>query len=166
MGERFGAIFRTAASYMTITRVDNGAIVDISDSFLAVLGRKRDEVLGKRTIDLGVWADPADRDAVIDELRRNGSFRNREIRLLVKGGEQRTCLYSGSPLEFDGVPCMLAEGIDVTDLRMAEEALKAKMAEIGQLNRLMMGREQRVIELKREVNELLGAAGEPPRYSV
>jgi hypothetical protein len=42
--------------------------------------------------------------------------------------------------------------------------LQAKNAELERANRVMIGRELRMIELKKEVNELCKRAGEPPRY--
>jgi len=45
--------------------------------------------------------------------------------------------------------------------------LKSFMEQLQELKRwhnVMLDRENRVIELKREVNELLARAGEPPRY--
>ncbi|HPQ81160.1 MAG TPA: diguanylate cyclase, partial [bacterium] len=55
---------------------------------------------------------------------------------------------------------------DVTESKRSDAILRSKMAEVEQLNRFMMGRETRVIELKREINEILKKFGQPPRYSV
>jgi PAS domain S-box-containing protein len=60
---------------------------------------------------------------------------------------------------------------DITIRKQAEEKiqrhvedLQAKNAELERANRVMIGRELRMIELKKEVNELCKRAGEPPRY--
>lgn len=53
---------------------------------------------------------------------------------------------------------------DVTGRQAAEEALRKNMDEIAQMNKLMMNREERVMELKREVNRLLLESGRPPRF--
>ena len=55
---------------------------------------------------------------------------------------------------------------DVTDRTRAEEDMKAVMGELEQFNRLAVGRENRMIELKREVNELSRKAGVAPPYDL
>lgn len=54
---------------------------------------------------------------------------------------------------------------DITARRQAENKLTEQLAELHRWHHAMMGRELRTIELKREVNELLIKAGQPPRYS-
>ena len=49
--------------------------------------------------------------------------------------------------------------------KRAEECLKQKDA-LEDMNRFMMGREERVIELKQEVNHLLGELGRPAKYAL
>lgn len=45
-----------------------------------------------------------------------------------------------------------------------KEALINKINEINALNKLFVGREHRMVELKREVNELCEKLGQPPKY--
>ena len=53
---------------------------------------------------------------------------------------------------------------DVTERQAAEEALRTNMNELARMNKLMMNREERVMELKKEVNRLLAEAGRPARF--
>lgn len=46
----------------------------------------------------------------------------------------------------------------------AEEELLEKIRKLSDFNQLMVGREERVIELKNEVNALLAELGRPPKY--
>lgn len=46
----------------------------------------------------------------------------------------------------------------------SEKALLAQLDELRRWHEATLGREGRILELKREVNELLAAAGQPPRY--
>lgn len=48
----------------------------------------------------------------------------------------------------------------------AEASLKEQKESLEQTNKLMVGREGRVLELKRQVNELLEELGRPPQYSL
>ncbi len=48
----------------------------------------------------------------------------------------------------------------------SSENLKEKIAEINEFNRMAVGRELRMIELKKEINRLLEQNGQPPAYSI
>ncbi len=61
----------------------------------------------------------------------------------------------------DGVVMCLS---DVTPQRESEQQLRASLNEIERFNRSMLGREERILELKREVNLILTATGQPSRY--
>jgi PAS domain S-box-containing protein len=55
---------------------------------------------------------------------------------------------------------------DVTEHSEKELELKRKFEEIEKYNKLMMGREIRIVELKKEVDAALKAAGKPLKYGV
>jgi PAS domain-containing protein len=67
--------------------------------------------------------------------------------------------------EFDRAGALL-EGFgivqDITERRQAEQALKESYEELDRFNRAMVGREARMIELKKQVNELCLKAGQEP----
>lgn len=54
---------------------------------------------------------------------------------------------------------------NITTRKQAEEAQREQMDELQRWHQVTLGREGRVIELKREVNECLTRAGEQPRYA-
>jgi len=53
---------------------------------------------------------------------------------------------------------------DITERKQAEEEKGNITAEMERMNRLMTGREMRVIEMKKEVNALLAELGKEPEY--
>jgi PAS domain S-box-containing protein len=53
---------------------------------------------------------------------------------------------------------------DITERKAAEEAMREQLEELELWHDVTLGREGRVIELKREVNALLAGAGQSPRY--
>jgi PAS domain S-box-containing protein len=55
---------------------------------------------------------------------------------------------------------------DITERKRAEKRLQEKMDDLDHFNRLMIGRELRMIELKQEVNGLCRQLGVPQRYAL
>jgi PAS domain S-box-containing protein len=58
----------------------------------------------------------------------------------------------------------LAVARDITELKQAEAALRQKMNELERFQRLTVGRELRMIEMKKEINALLVQSGQPEKY--
>ncbi len=56
--------------------------------------------------------------------------------------------------------------MDITQRRQAEMDLKEKMTELEEFNRLAVGRELKMVELKKEINTLLLEQGAAERYRV
>lgn len=55
---------------------------------------------------------------------------------------------------------------DITERKSAEKKLLAQMRDIERFNRLMVGRETKMIELKKEINELLVKNNLDPKYKI
>jgi hypothetical protein len=59
---------------------------------------------------------------------------------------------------------MYCIGRDITERKQAEAQLNEQLDELRRWHRATLGREMRILDLKREVNELLAQAGQPPCY--
>jgi PAS domain S-box-containing protein len=55
---------------------------------------------------------------------------------------------------------------DITESKRVEEALQQRNAELERFNKVTVDRELRMRELKKEVNALLKAAGQPEKYRI
>ena len=56
--------------------------------------------------------------------------------------------------------------LDITERKRAEEVLQQRAAELERFNRLSVGREKQMIELKQEINELARQAGRTPPHDL
>lgn len=90
-----------------------------------------------------------------------------ESRQIRKDGEKRLLAWWCRVLkdEHGNVRGALSTARDITEQRQAKIQLGSKIEELQRWNKAVMGREMRVIELKREVNELLVKSGQPKRYN-
>jgi PAS domain S-box-containing protein len=67
-------------------------------------------------------------------------------------------------VEHQGQRMFLAVILDITERKRAEEQIQQQLVELRRWHEAMLGRETRVLALKKEVNRLLGEAGKPVRY--
>lgn len=71
---------------------------------------------------------------------------------------------AASSFKYQGKTAVMVIIRDITDRKQAEKQLKRKFAELERFNRTMVGRENRMIELKAEVNALRHQLGLPKKY--
>lgn len=140
----------------------DGELIVVNETFAARVGRHADECTGRP-----IW------EMVPEELaeRRRDRFDEvvRSVRPLTfedRRGERWT-RHSLFPLVgADGrVTRVAGFAVDVTELRLSEEALMEQLDELRRWHEATLGREGRILELKREVNDLLAEAGRAPRYA-
>ena len=120
---RFRAAFRASALCMTISRMDDSKFVLANEAFLKWAGYRLDEVAGHTSGELGIWADPADRERAWEELRRTRSVFERECRMRNRQGKLFTMLISCDAIEIEGATHLLTVGLDITERKRAEAAL-------------------------------------------
>jgi PAS domain S-box-containing protein len=100
-----------------------------------------------------------------DELRAAGRASQYELEFLHKNGGRIKLLVSGSPLFENGrVNGSMAVFTDITERKQAEEKLQTQFEELQRWYNATVGREERILQLKREINELLRKLNEPIRY--
>jgi PAS domain S-box-containing protein len=121
--ERFGKAFRSNPQPMTISTLDNGVYLDVNDSFLAMSGFSRDEVIGHSSLALGVWTQPERRAEFMGRLVAKGALRNVETIFRTKNGSDRVLLSSAERVEIGGENCVLIASSDITERILAEQAL-------------------------------------------
>ncbi len=118
------AFFELSPVVMCITGLADGRVRDVNDAFLRLHGVTRDEVVGRPVLELGLWVDPGQRDAIRAALGRGEPVRDFTAHLRVKGGEERVCVLAADLVTLDSEVCILTALIDITDRTRAEDALR------------------------------------------
>ena len=133
--EKFSKAFRLGPDAITITTMADGRFLEVNDNFLRLTGFSRGEIVGRSSVELGLWTNPKDRHHIVALLKRSGEARDLEVRMSVKSGEVRTLQLSAHTIELSGQPCMIAIIRDVTDRRALEVQLRQaqKMEAVGRL---------------------------------
>ncbi|MHB8094183.1 MAG: PAS domain S-box protein [Candidatus Aminicenantales bacterium] len=122
--ERINKAFRSIPDALIISRLEDGKIIEINDSWDKVFGYSRDEVIGKSSLALNLFADLSDRQRTTALLQKQGFVRDFELQIRQKSGVLRMASLSAELLEIQGEQCLLTVIQDVTERKLAEKALK------------------------------------------
>ncbi len=122
--EMFTKAFHSSPDAVTISTLEEGRYLEVNEGYSRLFGWRREEVIGKTTRELGVWPDPAGREALKRRLLEHGGVHQMELQLRTKAGRLRTFLISADVIELNGAACMLAVSDDITDWKEAQEALR------------------------------------------
>ena len=122
--ERFEKAFKASPDSLVISRLDDGVVLEVNDSFVSLTGYRRDEIVGKSTISLGLYYDPSSRQRALAIMKEQNRVHDFELLMRRKSGEVRLMMFSAEPLELHGEHCWLTIGRDITESKQAEEALR------------------------------------------
>ena len=117
---RFEKAFQVSPDPLVISRIDDGTILEVNDSFASMTGYSRDELIGKSTLSLNLYADTADRDRAVAMMKEKNRLRDFEFPMRLKSGEVRLYSMSAELFELRGDQCWLTIGCDITDSKRAE----------------------------------------------
>lgn len=123
--ELFAAAFRTNPDALVLSLVDDGTILEVNETFLKLFGWNKDEVIGKSSLSLDMFADPQQRITMTQLLNRDGKISNLEVRIKNRKSEEKIALLSSELLPLrTGGRTFLTTISDITELKQAEIALK------------------------------------------
>jgi PAS domain S-box-containing protein len=119
--EKFAKAFRSSPDGFILSSVPEGRIVEVNDTVTRISGYTPEELLGRTTVELGLWVDPEVRERYADTVRREGRVTNFEGVFRAKSGELHTCLISTEIIPLQNGPHFLSVLRDITGQKQAEE---------------------------------------------
>ncbi|MCB2191669.1 MAG: PAS domain S-box protein [Deltaproteobacteria bacterium] len=122
--EKFNTAFQSSPDSLMINRMAGEVFLEVNDSFLATMGYERDEVLGRSDEQIGLWADPTDRERFWRELERNNECLGLSASFLAKDGREIPVVVSGRRVTVDGQAAAVSIARDVTESKQAQRALE------------------------------------------
>jgi len=128
--EMLSLAFNVCPFIMTISTLKEGRYLKVNNAFCTITGRTQEEVIGRTSLEIGLWRDPSDRGILKQQVIREKSLRDLEFYFCRKNGEVRLGNFFVELIEISGEPCLLTVIIDITDLRQME----IEMNRLGRLN--------------------------------
>ena len=146
-----------------------GRLIDANEEAHKVTGLEFDNYKGKTFLDFKLL-NRRDKVKAVVEFSKNlkGQVTGKSVYKLKLSASRIICL------EVIGIPIMenkkivevLVTGSDITERINTEEALQENIKELEQFKDAAVGRENRMIELKQEINELSLDLGKIPPYDL
>jgi diguanylate cyclase (GGDEF)-like protein/PAS domain S-box-containing protein len=115
--------FQTSHDAVAISRLQDGLFIDANRSFLEIMEYTQEDVIGRTSRELDMWADPEDRNRLADAVEEQSFCQNFEMKLRKRSGEVFWSLASVSKIEMDGVAYMLSFFKNVSDIKEAQERI-------------------------------------------
>lgn len=128
--EKFTEVFMMAPDGISITRMEDGLILDTNFGFQAISGWERSEVIGRTSIDVNFWANPEDRAFLVDELKAGKDVMHHEFQFRRKDGTLRRGIYSARIIHISGEICILFVMQDITEHIETERILREKKEQL------------------------------------
>ena len=128
--DTFRLTFNFSPDAVNINRLEDGLYVDINEGFTRITGYTREDCLGKTSLDLNIWHNPADRQRLVDGLREKGVYENLETQFQRKDGTLLTGLMSARIISLKGRLHLISITRDITErITHKKEQLKIEKLE-------------------------------------
>jgi len=134
--QRFRLAFQTSPDAISLTRAQDGMLVDVNGGFTEITGWTREEAIGATSVEMELWVDVETRRRMATEIEERGVVRNLEAQFRRKDGSILWGLFSARALMLDGELHLMSVARDIDAWRRAErerEELREALQEAQRL---------------------------------
>ena len=121
--EKSAKAFRASPHPIAITDLATGRLLEVNDAFERVFGIPREDVIGKTTVELGIWSIEQ-RAKMLDLLQGKLSFRDLEVAGTRGDGRPLSLILSGEVIDLADSRCLVTYVHDVTEHQTAKVRLQ------------------------------------------
>ena len=118
--EKFAKAFHSSPDAITITERDSGRYIEVNEGFSRLTGYRAEEVIGRSSAELHVWAYPEERTRMIETILREGRVYHMEMHGQHRDGSIKLVEVSVQSIELNETPCLLLTARDISELKAAQ----------------------------------------------
>jgi PAS domain S-box-containing protein len=123
--DKFSRVFEKAPIPTSLSRISDGALVDVNRAWEAMFGVPRSEALGKTPAQLSISVRPEQRSHLYAELEEKGSILNLEVNWYrTKDNPEPILLANLEVMELGGERYVFTTVQDITERKKAEEEIR------------------------------------------
>ena len=153
--EKFAKVFQASPDAIIISDLETGEIIEANAGYEQLFGYSRAELIGRTTVELGIFGDPTERRSLVRDLVTNGAIRDREMVAFNRRRERIPLLFSGDLVELGSRTRMVSVIHDIcTERKQAESRERQSREEFTR--RLIASQETERRRIAGELHDSLG----------
>lgn len=121
--ERFFKAYHATPDAISLSRLEDGMIVEINAAFSRITGYSASEALGKTSTSLGIWTSAEQRTESLRDISAKGHVRDFVGKIVTRAGDKRIVAFNAERIFVGGEPYLMSVMRDMTDQHVAERAL-------------------------------------------
>ena len=121
---KFTITFHSSPYAIMLTKLSDGAIIEINDGFVNIFEYQYAEVIGKTILDLRIWSKDEDRVTIANKLAQGNEVQGVECQFRKKSGKMMMGLFSTNIIIISNEKCLLSNISDITELSQMKQKLQ------------------------------------------
>ncbi|MDD1730021.1 MAG: PAS domain S-box protein [Methanospirillum sp.] len=122
--KKYSKLFLLDPDAIVISDLQSGKIIEVNEQLSRNMGYTTDELIGKSTLEVGIWSTPETRDIFIDQIQKKGTVKSFETVVYSKSGRAMFVSISAELLTMEGKSLLISSIRDITERKQHEIALK------------------------------------------
>ncbi|MCE7747711.1 MAG: PAS domain-containing protein [Candidatus Heimdallarchaeota archaeon] len=160
--ERLSTILNKLQAGVVIIDAETHKIVDVNPLAAKMIGTSKEKIIGETCYRFICSAEEG--KCPVTDLGQ--TIDRSEHELIDINGKIIPVLMTAIPITLNNRQRIIGSFVDISKQKEEEKGLKENLDELERYKNVTVDRELRMVELKREINELLKKIGEKPRYAV
>nr|WP_314494605.1 EAL domain-containing protein [uncultured Pseudomonas sp.] len=121
--KRFATLFQLSPDVILLSRRHDGMIFEVNQHFEHTLGWPSAQVIGRTTLEVGLWVDLRHRLHVLEATRNNSGPVTLEVQFRAMDGQVHDGILSTQSIELEGVTHLISTFVDTSERKRGEQAL-------------------------------------------
>ena len=143
----------------------SGKILYTSPSFRKFSGITEEGCEGQSFFSFISDEDHVDPREILKEISQNPHNHHMELRMRSPGGHEWIAWNNHATLDENGnINEVICIGRNIHEQKVAQITIQEQLQELRRWQEITLGREFRILELKKEINQLLTESGKAPKY--
>ncbi len=122
--EKFSKVFKTSPFAIALSEETTGVLHEVNPAWEKIYGFSREEAIGKSSTELQMFFDTNERKQMLTSLNHSNGLSNYEMIFRLPNNKNIVTELAGSKIELEGRKYIIVISQDITQRKMAEEALK------------------------------------------